>query len=366
MGQRELDNQGLLRRIAELEDLARQPVERPLTLNEIETQQRALAFLETARGELVSTKHQAAPVRDSVIRSYLSAQVEIDTILSPRVDPNDGWVKLVDRAPAGRTIVDTQLMRLEFTDCGDLVSLGYKPRKCELVAQLAADAGAWLFASNWVADSAPFVLARTPGFLRIRFAESTAAETTASESSRIQLDKIFSVKSGIGAYLNDSTTGFSLEIKRKNSKVAEVSAPLNTLPSFKLRQVILLPSGVAAMASVAPLLSFGGVGKADLDFTTAEFTANSLPGGLFGVRLVDGLDDFTVDFRSSKPILRVEARQLFDFTLADSIAADVVAADGVAAVGDNKIYLGMEFELEIDAATLVDEDHPFTIFCSIV
>ena len=69
------------------------------------------------------------------------------------------------------------------------------------------------------------------------------------------------------------------------------------------RFVFMLPSGTQNGVSLRPLSSAGGEGKTALKLDDPLLLqTKDVEGGLYGGRLIDGIDNFVMDIRSAKPL----------------------------------------------------------------
>ncbi|MCC6954750.1 MAG: hypothetical protein IT290_11595 [Deltaproteobacteria bacterium] len=254
--------------------------------------------------------------------AVISADVELDYYLHPDVDPTIGWVRPAD-AGAGRLAIDTQLARFLFLqDRHLLVEIDDKPRKINLVPQgpvdgsspalgffLASDADFQKGVGKRIAapttGNTPALLRSSPDVATLRLqppVEIATAEKSKPADVQVTID--FSARSGVGAHLTNSTTGFTVEYW-----VDAEAAPKGVYAVIELSLVIPSTSGVAT--TLKPLTSVGGVsalrfpGDARVSLTTAN-----VEGGLHGVRLIDGIDSYVVDLRSAKPLNAVEVLPL--------------------------------------------------------
>ncbi len=271
-------------------------------------------------------------LRKQIYRAILSAQVEIDAIHNPEVDPSIGWARYeandYDHDGEQEAIIDTQLVRLHFkpSQGANLVAFDYKPRKSNLVnhydPQQAAECCTFALTPLNVEQASPESLRallpllprshgtstvtltrKTLDLIGLRFATPTTAIDPATPEKRgysAELVNHVLMKSEIGAHLSNATTGFSMEYWLEGD-----SAPPDGL--FLIQQwSMMLTSGDNRVLSVRPLLSAAGTHdralNCDADLIVRPADA---PGGLHGIRLIDGLDNFVIDLRSAKPVSAV-------------------------------------------------------------
>lgn len=263
-------------------------------------------------------------LRKQFYRAILSAQVEIDTIQNPEVDPSIGWARYeavdYDLDGDAESVIDTQLVRLHFkpSQGGSLVAFDYKPRKANFVnhfdPQCAAECCTFALVPfdverattaslRTLLPSLPHshgrstvtLTRKTLDMIGLRFATPTNATGYSAELVNHLL-----MKSEIGAHLSNATTGFSMEYWLESE----------TPPPDDLQLVhqwsMMLTSGDHRLLSVRPLLSAAGTHdralscEEDLIIRPAD-----APGGLHGIRLIDGLDNLVMDLRSAKPVSAV-------------------------------------------------------------
>ncbi|MFN8389530.1 MAG: hypothetical protein U0136_04500 [Bdellovibrionota bacterium] len=267
-------------------------------------------------------------LRRAFADAVLCAQVELDTIVHPEVDPLHGWITYAVESGAGqhtpKVVVDSQLKTLFFepTLAGALVEFDYKPRKVNLsntsdlqcrnlsfidgVLELSS---AELKASSMQAvaerlvpqegDRAePLVTRHTPDLFGLRLIRTLTPKSLKTESSAaVSLVKHYAVKAGIGAYLNNATTGFSVE------HWVEGTPPSGSNHYLVSQFCFSLPSGNAEGMSLRPLSIAGGTAEVALTLDELRFVENrDVPGGLYGTRLIDGINGFVMDLRSAKPL----------------------------------------------------------------
>ena len=272
-------------------------------------------------------------LRKQIYRAILSAQVEIDTIQNPEVDPSIGWARYeaadYDLDGDVESIIDTQLVRLHFkpSQGGNLVAFDYKPRKANFVnhsdPQCTAECctfsllpvdieGATTESLRSLLPALPrshgrstvTLTRKTLDMIGLRFATPIHAidpeAPTKVGGYSAELVNHLLMKSEIGAHLSNATTGFSMEYW-----LDAEAAPADNLQLVQ-QWSMMLTSGDNRVLSVRPLLSAAGTHdralgcEADLIIRPAD-----APGGLHGIRLIDGLDNLVMDLRSAKPVSAV-------------------------------------------------------------
>jgi hypothetical protein len=179
---------------------------------------------------------------------------------------------------------------------------------------------------------------QTPGLLGIRFSGSLA--------DSVKEFREFTFRAGIGAHLQNATTGFALEYWVE-AKTDDFESQL-----IELSWAFLLPSARPDAASALTLHSVGGISKEALSLDKPLYlSGDNMEGGLYGLRLVDGLNGLTTDWRSAKPLRAVSVSPQFAPDPDDP---------------KNSIYTGSSLRFYIDPKRASDPHSPNTLFLSIV
>lgn len=231
----------------------------------------------------------------SCLEYILRGEVELEAYLHPDVDPTVGWVRIVPQHRGGY-LVNTQLTDLFLTQDGAISEFDYKPQKVALIG--AFPSRAFEVTPESAPDQRkihePKVVRKTLDLVTLRFVEEFNAST--------QIVREFTFKAGIGAHLPNATTGFSMEYWIEGEKLKE---------ELRLSVTLTAPSASPLMSSFKPLLCVGGVSDRQLPVNeAAEVLTSELPGGLFGLRLLDRLEDLTIDLRSAKQLERLTIEPL--------------------------------------------------------
>ena len=266
--------------------------------------------------------------RRSASEAIISAQVEIDTIRHPEVDPIHGWIvhELKKDGADGleEVVADSQLKRLYFKagHGGALAEFDYKPRKLDLSCTFDAEGRNHSFVDSLVkidpgklgekslpeflklaASSAdgraePLVTRQTLDLFGLRLVRGLECRSLgAALDYKTSLVKHFTVKAGIGAHMNNATTGFNFEFWLEG----DIAPPENV---YLMSQFCFcLPSGNPDAISIRPLSAVGGAATFTYELAHPQFVpGNAVEGGLYGTRLIDGIESFVMDLRSSKPL----------------------------------------------------------------
>jgi len=285
------------------------------------------ALLLARSEELWSAKAFKRPaVRACLYEQINIAQVEIDIIVEPDVDPVLGWVRhlhLPNDEQVKQVAIDTQLMRLHFdlARAGALTEFDYKGRKANLVSTAWDENHSLSFLEGLVelqpnelsgeklpeinrlltpmpGSAAEALITRQTkdltGLRLIRTADARGIKSSTNWSARIV--KHYTVKAGIGAHLPNVTTGFSQEYWLEGTGAPGASVYCVSRFSF------MLPSAHPDSISFRPLASAGGEAPKSIRHSQFFLKANDVEGGLYGIRLIDGISNFVVDLRSAKQL----------------------------------------------------------------
>lgn len=277
-------------------------------------------------------------LRRAFATATVTAQVEIDSVIHPEVDPTHGWIEHVkrdfDQDGEEELIVDSQLKRLYFKPGagGALIRFEYKPRKLDLCGAVGGDGRELSFVEGLLeipdvqlvrenmerlaaqltplpGDVAELLVTKQTrdlfGLRVVRALGSRGLEARGSYAA--SLTKHYTVRAGIGAHLNNATTGFSFEYWLE----AQNAPPDNLRLASRL--VFSPGSGSADSVSLRPLSAFGGAADRAFALKDLPFLKSSdVEGGLYGVRLIDGIENFVMDLRSAKPLTALGVTSIAD------------------------------------------------------
>ena len=268
----------------------------------------------------------------------LSTEVEIDAIKHSDVDPSNGWLHLKERpAPCGspESSIDNPFIRIYFDAAqgGAIAEFDYKPRKLNLVPSGGACSACFctvrgdeiIFPDTAAAhaqlqmppNSGPKVLRRNPDLAALRFTESLSGGPPQIEYT---ISKDFYVRAGLGAYQANSTTGFNIEYWI--SGPTEPPADLHVAFFFSF----IFPSGDLRVMSGRPLLCAGGETEWVFPLEKENLLhSTDVPGGLYGLRLIDGIDSFIIDLRSAKPFsfIKYQPRPVDGYSVFEGAAGGI-------------------------------------------
>ncbi len=272
--------------------------------------------------------------RKQIYKAILHAQVEIDTINNPEVDPVNGWVKQeyadLDYDGLKEIHIDTQLMNLIFKPelSGALVDFEYKPRKTNLVNyspeyEAALNYVDYFFEKDFnslsipeikelVGQQAKATIAIPTDYLKTKYSKDLAGfrlikELKSNSLNSVKIIKHFNFKAGIGGHLPNCTTGFSTEYWLESA--SEINDNLLLANQFSF----LFPSASEQGMFLRPLSVFGGIAEKAIDASKEQLIPyTSVEGGLYGIRIIDGLSNLIMDIRSAKPLSGALVYPLFD------------------------------------------------------
>ena len=263
--------------------------------------------------------------------AVLKSQVDIDFVPKPEIDPNSGWVRFMVENYNNEQLelfsVDTQLMTLRFSPYyqGAMIGFEYKPRKNNFIPP--ADDGLAPSFLTYFADSISLSAFADLSDIALRLKSDKTTDGAVAKTEAVILShtqdllqvlfkpivevnpvfKHYKIKAGMGAHLYNCTTGFTMRYWFD-------SAAVNISSKFLVLEMnFLLPTGITDSTSAQALMSVGGV-DSTLHNLTKKTTIEKAPGGLHGVRLIDGLDNFVMDIRSAHLLSAVSLTPLLDKT----------------------------------------------------
>ena len=310
-------------------------------------------------------------VRQAVFDALIRGSVLADEIRAPETDPLVGWLRQaecdIDGDGEKELVIETHLARavLKPANQGRVLEYDYKPRKINLIdfpegAPSAAPSFELSFGRlvetvtsgriERLTTSAQAIPDQNGGqtwrrikhsldLSTVRIPVQLRAPLPGGQTAAVTIFKEFTFKAALGAYLTNSTTGFSLEYW-----IEETGAISSAYPLILLELSFLLPSLQSADTAAFPLLPVGGISEKSVTAATAcVFTSANVEGGLSGIRLVDRIEEFTVDIRSAKQLTAAAIRP-----------------------GPGDHPCGAAITLALDARRITGDDHSNTIFVSIV
>ncbi len=298
-----------------------------------------------------SSELQKPELRAIFFDAILRAAVELDTISHLDVDPNEGWVtfewiKKTEGSEYG--LIDTQLLRLFLMADrgGEIVGFDYKPQKLNLSDRALSERFGVLdketkkirfLTTAEGLKTKVFPTKETKGLLSVRFEQTASVPELTGKFLRD-----LTIKSGIGAHLTNSTTGFSIEFW-----LEELQWNAQDELLFIQTWNIALPTFSPELLVARPLLCVGGVADAEFDLSREIWTENSdYPGGLHGVRLIDSVKTFVMDLRTARPI---SGFRLIPITLSET-----------------SLFQGLQLQMVFSAKQLIGDDKSNTVFVSIM
>ncbi len=279
----------------------------------------------------------------SALELMLYGEVDFEAYLHPDVDPVVGWVRWIPQkvAPVAGAegvqtnagLVSTQLADYFISADGALLEWDFKPRKCALV-------GTTHFKSFLIHPSIPPVkrttvpmriTRKTLDLVSLRFVDELTYP-----SGTIQLFRELTFKAGIGAHLANATTGFSFEYWIEDAPPPGLQLICTTC--------ITLPTPQAAGGNYKPLLCVGGVGAETYPpDEPLELGGTAVPGGAFGIRAIDTVEDLLIDLRTSKQL--------------EGVRLNPLHIDG--------LFQGTICEFIVSASRVRGDEHSNTVFISV-
>lgn len=228
--------------------------------------------------------------RQAVYSLFIAAQVEIDKLEYPNIDPTTGWIKFEQTSFLNAPYcVKTQLLHAYLTPNGEIFSLEYKPRKICLVDPFLPPSFSDSIPGATLSKTEFKVSKQTKDLLSVRF-----LCTYLLGNKTEKMGKEFLFRAGIGAHLNNSTTGFSIDFWNEEEN-SDFDLPI------KSKIALLTPSAELDALSYRALLPVGGMGAASFEFPQT-LTRETITSGIYGIRMIDGVKQFVFDIRYSKEI----------------------------------------------------------------
>ncbi len=229
------------------------------------------------------------------VRSLLHAQVELAYFANAEIDPVIGWLEYLIKENSFEVCNPFMSLSMNTNTYGAITKIEYFPRKI-----LLNDGFNSLYYS--ISDSSipkeqkknpkPSqnyrIMRKQPDLFAIRFDEPLSH----LNDTEPVCCKIIYFKSGLGSFMPNSTTGFSLEYWLENAE---------TLPDtsdIRLHFPLIFP-GDAQSIHLRALISAGG--EDDRLYPLSEQTTNihssEVAGSLYGIRLIHSITHFIIDLR---------------------------------------------------------------------
>ena len=274
---------------------------------------KARTFLDEAKELRSASSLESFSERAAVCRAFAEAQVIFDSVMNPETAPEEGWVECTDTADEKWRVVDTQLMRLYFDKSrgAGLSWFEYKPRKinfCNVAKSRELQPSLRAFLLNDIDDdlaksicnfdsrAKALTTASTPDVLSIRFS---------TDSNGVKFDSALDFHAGFGGHLKDANTGFSIE--------CELSGEFPEESVFCLEWNYIMQSGEVGGMTAYALKAVGGVEEGLHELSSPlVLSQEHAQGGLYGVRLIDGVGNLVTDFRFSRPLLKLSIDPVID------------------------------------------------------
>ncbi len=291
----------------------------------------AMRYLHQASSRELDLQNNLKAERSNTELALYSV-VELEAYLHPDIDPTIGWVER--ETTDDHELFSTQLADYILDKQGRMLTLDYKPRKCALVSSYLPPSFDLTFTipTEAISKSKTALTRKTKDLCSIRF-----EETRKAEFGEFGVFRELTFRAGVGAHLPNSTTGFSFEYWLEGDFPEDLF--VKTAFSF------CLPSPGMEAGLIKPLLCVGGVSERRYYLETAkQVDLKELTGGAYGVRIIDSVEDLTMDLRSAK--------QLENVTIMPNNAGG--------------IYLGSTVTVSVNASRINGDDKSNTLFFSIV
>ncbi|HMO16730.1 MAG TPA: hypothetical protein PJ989_01425 [Oligoflexia bacterium] len=246
--------------------------------------------------------------------NLLHAHVEIAFFLYEQLDPLIGWIEYDDSSEAYpvHNLLTNPFINLSFDKSrnGEISTIEYFPRKI-----LLSDSDRSLFftlseslpddnkcsldpddsVNQYPEIQEPKLMRKQLDLMAIRFDESLKTGTDSA-----LLRKVIYLKSNLGSFMPNSTTGFSCEFWIESEAHIEIPQFLN------MHLTIRLPNN-SDLVKTRPLLPMGGEGSMK-DINKSDgiiFNQVNNPTGLSGIRLIESSSHFVADIRFAKTINQI-------------------------------------------------------------
>jgi hypothetical protein len=247
----------------------------------------------------------------------LSAQVEIAYFIYGGIDPVDGWIHHQKSRINNTSVWEIRNPFLSISnnlECHGAISrIEYFPRRF----LLNNNTNAFIFSLSdkgvqeesfppSVTSTSPAtyrIMRNQPDLFGIRFEEALSTNE-AEPHETLTCSKVFYVRSGLGSFIPNSTTGFTCEYWLEGEKDPDKNSLLN------LYFPLLFPASPENI-KIRALSSFGGENELlhSIDKENAVYlNQKEVAGNLFGIRVIHTINHFIIDFRFSKMIEGVSIR----------------------------------------------------------
>jgi len=297
----------------------------------------ALRFIHQSSSSELDLVNNALAER-STTELALCGIVELEAYLKPDVDPTLGWIN--NQGYEHFDLVNTQLSDYILDKQGLLTTLNYKPRKAALVNTSLPPSFDLSFSVNSTTDLADklktALTRKTKDLCLIRYESSRMADFGTFSTFRE-----ITFRAGVGAHLPNATTGFSLEYWLEGELPDDLFATITF--SF------CLPAPGVESGFIRPLLCVGGVSEKRYYLEKEKHVdLSELTGGAYGVRIIDSVQDLTIDLRSAKQV------------------EDMVISPVYSTNNQTPYYLGSTVALRVRAERINGDDKSNTLFFSIL
>lgn len=303
------------------------------------------------------------------MQCLLYSQVELDSLKHPNTDPLIGWIEHSTTKDSEQNLreisVSNPFINLSFSaeSGGSIIIAEYKARKVDLLNSLDpneplyAFSGRLLHKKNWrekvaVHDKPVIgklqVMRVSPDILILRGTQllsTPASPQNQKNTNPITFCKDFLIKSTLGGHLANSSYGLTMNYWLEGQE--------SIFPNFfiAVESVFTLPSAYIDSQRARPLLCVGAESEQTVLLNSnCLLKSSNFPGGLYGIRLIDGITSFIIDIRSSKQL--------------DSIMLSPI--NQIKSEDQEFDLASIKVVLVSEAHQIRDMDHQNSIFVSVV
>jgi hypothetical protein len=235
------------------------------------------------------------------VKELLSAQVELAYFANSEIDPVDGWLEYLTKENSFEARNPFISVSMDSSTHGAIRRIEYFPRKLLLNDGFSSlywspsDSSSSFSSTFSVASEKYRIMRKQPDLFAIRFDEPIALE---EGNIHPHCSKVLYLKSGLGSFMPNSTTGFTLDYW------LEQADQLEDKGEFAWLHFPLLFPGTAEMIHLRALTSLGGEDQTlyNLKNEKVYLQTSQVPGSLFGIRLINSATHFIIDIRFAKEI----------------------------------------------------------------
>lgn len=255
----------------------------------------------------------------SRMKQLLSAHVELMYFIHDQTDPVTGWLEVKSDEHIFELKNPFLSLTLDIQKYGLISLIEYYPRKT-LLLEGAESAYCCITEEETLhEDILPHhiqgtstqairneekkmdykIIRRQSDLYAVRFDEPIVEHfiNSSEKAAQITCCKVFYIKSGLGSFVQNSTTGFTLEYWLENLNETKESS------LFSINLPILFP-GDKETISMRALSAMGGEDNKlhYLKDIPGIIRSEEIQGGLFGLRIINSVSHFVIDYRFARPI----------------------------------------------------------------